>query len=53
MVRFDPDGISFSPDNTEIADSLQGILTDMIKVAQGSTRILYFHGFEGIIQSAT
>jgi len=33
MVRFDPDGISFCPDDKEIAESLQGILTDMIKVA--------------------
>ena len=53
MVRFDPEGLSFSPDNAEIADSLQGILTDMIKVAQATTRILYYHGFESVIQTAT
>lgn len=53
MVRFDPDGISFCPDDKEIAESLQGILTDMIKVAQNSTRILYFHGFETIVKTAS
>ncbi len=51
MVRFDPDGISFSPDDKEIAENLQGILTDMIKVASNTQRILHYVHFENIVKT--